>query len=344
MSFIHVPGPHYVKRSLVFVNSFDRVKQESSSGFEFTWALEEELQQVFSIELVQYSIPHSTAPTWIGKLDYSQVFRDNGVVVLNSTPTNTLTDILITTEDGLSSAILKSDSDQNVAYGYIFFLFFHTKTSISGFRPAQISVQRNLLERDIEGRFILLDHPVINESNYEVKWVYLNDLDEANDITTMVVENKGTPGSYATVEYLYATGTSKHNQTSRVWGFPPGVNSTPTASPENGARPSFPPTFTQFRYINVNLEEAPEFSPLARIYTTNNDEEDNYVNPCDIPRKTRIMKTPIRNMKRMRISLNAENGMQFMGLSDIGVLLVFEILSIQQVPKVPKWIVQRLSL
>ena len=35
MSFIHVAGPHYVKRSLVFVNSFDRVKEEIIKWFRF---------------------------------------------------------------------------------------------------------------------------------------------------------------------------------------------------------------------------------------------------------------------------------------------------------------------
>ena len=45
MSFIHVPGPHYIKRSLIFVNSADRIPEESASGYDFAFALQEELQQ-----------------------------------------------------------------------------------------------------------------------------------------------------------------------------------------------------------------------------------------------------------------------------------------------------------
>ena len=218
------------------------------------------MQQVFSIELVQFSIPLTIAPTWIGRVSVFQAILNGGVLILNNTETNTLTDIRITSEDGLSSDIIRSDLDRAL----LTLFGSPQQVTVSGFTPDTLELQRILLEDDIQERFALLTGPVINDTNYEVKWIFLNDLDKANALTTMVVENKGTPGSYASVEFLYGTGANKDNQTSRVWGFPPDVDSTPTASPEYGARPSAPLQFSQFRYININIEEAPEFKPICK--------------------------------------------------------------------------------
>ena len=49
-------------------------------------------------------------------------------------------------------------------------------------------------------------------------------------------------------------------------------------------------------------------------------------------------------MKRLRIKTTAEDDMVLLIENDVGIMLVFELLSIAQVPKVPAWVIQRLSL
>ena len=351
MSFIHVAGPHYVKRSLIFVNSFDRVKEGSRNGFDFSWALEEELQQVFSIELVQYSFPRTITNTWVGIVDTNNTRRNDGVLELNSTKTNVQTDIRITSEDGLSSIILHSNLDLGIFFPVPATFPNNAVFTFSGQTPEELIPipgklsQREVSQFDIEARFALSTDSVLNSTNYTVEWVYLNDVDKANEIQTMIVSNNG-PATYATVEFLYGTGANKENQTSRVWGFPPGVDSTPTTEQTpnlNGARPSAPLQFTQFRYMNIYLEEAPEFRPFARIYTTD-EIENNYTTPCNLPMRTRILKTPIRRMRRLRFRASLEDDIELLSGSDNGLMFTFEVLSIAQVPKVPAWVIQRLTL
>ncbi len=69
MSFVTVPGPSYIKRTLVYVNSNNKTP-DSRSNFDFKYLLDESIQNVFSIELVQYDIQADSVEEGAGFMDW----------------------------------------------------------------------------------------------------------------------------------------------------------------------------------------------------------------------------------------------------------------------------------
>lgn len=327
MSFVRVPGPHYVKRTLVFVNSYDRVPSASVDGYEFTWALEEEIQQVFSIELVQYSIPRNVVSTYLGQVDTFRAIRE-GVTTLANTQSNMVVDMKLVDETGTQSVILTGTLDPLPGTGL----------SYSGGRL-------NLPEEIRQATFDMLSvalsnstHPLLNNTNYNIE-VVLDD----NNIMTITAPNQFAL-TYANVELLFGSGPNRLKQSSVPMGFPPFQDTGSGMAVNNlGALGSFAVNLHPFRYLDVSIREANEFKPVARIYALDEDQDD-YVNPCDLPKRCRIMEKPIRNMKTMGIKIRGERGLNLSFYGQTGIYLTFELLSIAQVPKVPSWVIQRLNV
>jgi hypothetical protein len=327
MSFISVSGPHYIKRTLVFVNSYDRIPQSSVDGYEFAWQLEEELQQVFSIELVQYSIPRNIASTFLGQFDSLKSLR-TGAQERNNTGSNMRVDIELVDETGTQRTVLEATMDPIETLGF----------SLSGLKFLIAEQAVVAWVGVITEALVNSTHPVLNSTNYSVAF----DLDD-NDRVTVTFPNTG-PATFARARILNGTGPNRSNQSSIPMGFIPDKDGAdPVASNDYGISGEFTINLDPFHYLNLYVKEVPEFQPLARVYTVD-ESKDNYVNPCDLPHRVRIMKNPIRNMKTMGIRVRAKNDFQFSFYSQIGLYFTFELLSIAQVPKVPDWVIQRLSL
>ena len=110
MAFVHVAGPHYIKRTLVYVDSADALAAESPSDYDFSVPLEEEIQQVFAIELVQFDVPRIISATWIGQYDLAETLR-TGIVAPRGNFSNMITDIRITDETGVNSVVFQGNLD-----------------------------------------------------------------------------------------------------------------------------------------------------------------------------------------------------------------------------------------
>ena len=289
---------------------------------------------VFSIELVQYDVPYAITPTWLGTYDYYEMLA-LGRVNKRNTSSNMDADIRITDETGAHTITFRTTMDPALFFGTLLFPASGS-SSDTPFSDFLLIAQEYFAQQT---------HPVLNSTNYEIVYPSfpITDLDEANNIRTMYCEKLAAPGTYAPLELLFGTGAHRGSQASRPLGFVPGVDTIPDIQYNYGAHPSFSSNPRPFRYINIYLEEPPEFQPFARVYTTD-ETKSNYVNHCDQPRRSRILKQPIKNMKRLRFKIRGENDIELSFIAEIGLLFTVEVLSIAQVPKVPAWVQQRLVL
>lgn len=317
MSFVNVPGPHYIKRTLVFVDSITAL-EKSTEGYDFTWALDEALQHVVAIELVQYSLPTFLATTFLGRFDY-YLFQKTAVLEFINSNSNYNMDIQVTDISGTYTEIF---SLENLGGIYI------NSNEIVGEYFAGL----------LTTRFLDGSSPVFIYPTYRSVVSF-----DVNEVATFKVYHPGTL-SFCPVRILNGTGPNRQNQSSIPTGFIPNVD-TPLTGPEHdyGAVGTFTCNNTPFLYVDINIKEFPELDPVARIYVLK-EEQDKYNIPSDLPNRIRILKQPVKNLKTMRISIRTERDMIPAFVARIGVYLTFELHSIAQVPKVPDWLIQRLSL
>ena len=332
MSFIEVPGPHYIKRTLIFVNSDERDPNESEDNFTFTYDLQEGLQQVFSLELVQYHMNRAVTPTLLGQLDQFDVFR-TGLVIRIPQNSNMMVDFLFLDDTLTNELRFFSTLDPG-----IFFLSVFPWGGLPLSVPALwIAFIFDVLFRyaaaavgdPIFGGGAYLPEASIDE-NFLVKWILPN--------------QNVIPTTYGTINFLFKTGPNRDNQMSIPIGFKPNLDQyADLTDPQRANRSPFTANVRPFTYVDVHLREASEFRPWARIYTLD-EQTNNYFQPATTPHRARILKAPIRNMRNLHFEIRTRGGRKLTQLANVGTDLTIEALSIAQVPKVPLWVQQRLTL
>lgn len=331
MSFIEVPGPHYIKRTLVFVNSNKSDPIRSTSNYDFSFNLVEEIQNVFSIELLNFTVPRLLTPALLGTFDEFNVHK-TGVVTLIPQNSNMRYDIKISDETRANSLIIEGSLDPG--------FYFAGQIAWSG-----VSINTGGLALawlfDFNARFLIdvASSPVFGGGKYALGFL-LNQ----NDQLGIFLENTvAVPTTYGFVDILFGTGPNKDSQMSIPLGFKPFVDQiSDTSQPQNALLAPFRINPNQFTYIDVFLAQAAENSPWARIYTI--DELLRYTAPKTVASRSRMMKTPVQNLKFLDFRIRAQGGRILGELSNTGMDMTIEVLSIAQVPNVPDWVKQRLEL
>jgi hypothetical protein len=210
---------------------------------------------------------------------------------------------------------------------------------------------------DVISLFALAGHPVLNFVNYTM----VNAFEPGTMKLTMYLENNFVPGSYGTIQFLYGTGKNREKQTSGVFGFKYGEDTPVLAANNFGIKADFMSNTFPYRYIDIETRETDEYNPLARVYLTEEDPirlggitepgqdpldfiTDDYINPFDIPHNCRILRNPIKDLRELQIRLVLRNGAKVAEVANIGMDFTFEVYSVQQAPKVPCWVNQKLLL
>ena len=333
MSFVEVPGPHYIKRTLVFVNSNNSDPVRSTSNYDFSFNLVEEIQEVFSIELVNFTIPRTMTPTFLGKIDQFALWK-TGVIVYVPQNSNMLYDLRIENETRTSSLLVSGGLDPG-------FLFLGLGTVVwSGFPLDQLVMTLAFLF-DLSVRFQLavFGDPVFGTGSWGIGAGF-----DQNFQLFMGLENSAPiPPTYGYVSALFRTGPNKDNQISIPLGFTPDVDQINDGSEDRNALwAPYMLNPTPFTYVDVFLAQAAENEPWARIYTV--DEVTKHSTPKTVPYRSRMLKTPVRNLKFLDFTIRTRGGRVLTEVSNTGMDMTVEVLSIAQVPKVPDWVIQRLTL
>lgn len=331
MSFISVPGPHYIKRTLIYVNSDNRDPIRSTNNFDFSFNLKEEIQEVFSLELVNYSIPRITTPTLLGEVDIFSVYR-TGALVLVPQNSNMRYDLLIEDELRAASVLIEGSMDP------AFFLGGLALIPTSGL-PLDYDSFLLLFLFDLDARFSLAIAGTFFDPDYQ----FGVNIDNNYRLTLFLVNTAAIPTTYGFISVLFGTGPNRDNQMSIPLGFQPNVDQEPDqTTAENLLVAPYSLNMTQFVYLDIDLAQASEVSPWARIYTA--DENLEYSSPLTTCHRSRMLKTPVRNLKFLDFRIRAQAGRLLSEVSNTGIDMTVEALSISQVPSVPTWVQQRLTL
>lgn len=345
MSFATVEGSHYVKRTRVFTNS-DEGRRSRSDEYKYTIPLEEHLTQVFSIELVQYNVPTYASPTYVG-WDINQFLYAGtvGVSYPDFTARATInganggTQWELTALDGVTKVVLETQIDPTVV---IFFPLFLAGTPLGA--PTAVLMQLYDLVfkyADWSGANPALQP---NLSDYTLRFT----LDSGARVGVGLQHNAS--GDWGTVRVLNGTGTERTIQSSSVLGFRRGQDTVPQSHTgmalfdnlnnpvldlENAAVAPFQPNAQSLNYLDIFLDETPNFIPHSRVCMAS---AETSVEPIELATKPRILKQPIRSLRELNIRLKLKSGADPAQFGTTGVDLVFDILSLEPVPDVPQWL------
>lgn len=333
MVFPKLKGPHYVKRTRVFLNSNERVPIESRDGWTFTFDLPEEVNQVIGIELVQYNVPKDAGPTFSGSYDFENFLYLDFENYGNESNAQTPTEFVFSDEGGTPSFKQLGDLDP----GYSFFGVPVTLPTSEYVLP--ISLLYGILFTDIGVRATAVDnvYPVGLPDPYSEVDHRTIGLTEVIDFT---FETNTIPIRYADISFQYKTGGTG-NISAQVFGFHPYRDSVPTAA--RHVRGDYMMNSRPFRYLDIFVDEMTELEPVARVWVVDED-LDNYVTSENPPNKMRLLLNPVPRLRKMRVRARLAQRRYPPTIADTGMDLIFDVYSLAPVESVPDWIQQAFYL
>ena len=145
------------------------------------------------------------------------------------------------------------------------------------------------------------------------------------------------------IYFLFGTGPNAANSAYEQLGFEKGVDVGGSTVLPDGTTVYSPipvrlPTFYPFRYVDVTIDEFPDFDPFARIFLTKTNE---YVVSQNIPTdNVRFVTDPPRQLNSLSLHLRLPDGRKLNPVYNDGVDLFFDVLSAVPEIDVPDWMKQ----
>lgn len=141
------------------------------------------------------------------------------------------------------------------------------------------------------------------------------------------------------MRFMFASGPNQLNSAHIAMGF------VKVDTPLSNTQVSMTATqLRPFRFIDINLDAAPEFKPLKRIYVTDSLSAGSVRNDLDITRTRLLSSQPLRTLTRLRVRITLENGVvpPDTGAPHDFTLTVFSIAN--EINAVPSWLRQTFVL
>lgn len=329
----------YIKRTRVFVNSNERIVDESRSGWTFTIALPEEIDNVVAIELYQYNASRDAGPTFSGVFDFERALYGEFAAQQNAVTGKTPTRMDFPNEAGQPFFEVLSDLDPLAG-------FIPATFSTGAYPVADYILTKSYLftafQTDFSSRALVagITPPVISNYASENGTVYTDERMFVRFQSTV------TPGNFAPLTLKYGTGIASgkvdsSQNTARQLGFNPYRDTQVDANSYTVGDYLF--NNRPYRYLEVFVDEIDELQPVARIPLVNR-QDDDYVTSEDPPRLPRILIRTVERLWKMHVRLRLEGDRIPPTVADTGTDLVFDVYSIAPIQKLPDWINQTFTL
>lgn len=324
MSLQTLQTPSYIKRTKVLTT----FQANGNQIITYDGKLKEQVQNVIGVELKGYTVSPSMAPAFVGKYPDS-VNKPTKV----ASQGNHLWDVRVTHPSGTPVANFTVDLD-----------FLVGEIPLTG-RPIGDDASE-LLSLMTAGFLLQLYY----DPNYAAVWsnfnveVVLYNEDSGrflfNNQFQLTLRDTIAPFDYATVEFLFGSGPNAGESVATVLGFKQGVDTVPDPVTK-GAYGDFPVNLTPFRYLDVNIQEFPEFKPHSRIFLPLG----KFSQPSNPnPRNVRLLRRPLRNLQTFTVSLRLPIGIFVAWNGDQNHELEFEVLSLEPGARIPGWVDQEFVL
>jgi len=310
MPLQHTFGPHYLKRTRIFIDPDERTT-DSKDQFEFVLPLDNLYENVAAIELVNYNIRGSLQTTFV---EQQERFPGNNIVDIS------LTDVATNLQVLDFSVVLSPAGYKNVEE-----------------MAKDLTLQFNT-QMDAQG------HAFFNSSN-NVFWTItentsVNAYNVDHTLDFKIEENLVADTIQAT--FLFASGTNRDNNASLPLGFTNEDTAVFTVAPTTyyTPQPQFRPELFTFRYVDISIREFPELKPVARVYLT---DKEYYSKGNTTVAAVRLLTEPVKEMEEMRVVITLPGGRKPPIEVCSGVDLTFDLIQVSNEVRIPSWTNQLLG-
>lgn len=338
MSLLSLDVPHYIKRTRVFVDFKSDslqpgeryVPQRETARYQYE--LPTGIQNVIGLELRSYAVRNEVAGTFVGK--YFSVYPGSdlarGLPVKRSTvPGNMILDVELTDADNTTTITFPVDMEGVLS-------LTSSGTSLSGITIDPIDLLYTFLVFNIPFALLQAADPVINTSTYRTIFPFNAPFPEGTSRFLFAIREIAPPYRFGRVRFLFRSGPNEADSIHRVLGFDK-ADTTPDPV-YNGVVSPYRMNPKPFRYVDVSIDEVPEFSPHSRVYLTNN-KYSIAANPAG--GNVRFLKKPLQRLDRMTLSVNLEGGRTLSWRGEQSHELEFEVLSLEPTTGHPEWVHQQ---
>lgn len=325
MPLLDIDRELYVKRSRHYIDNQLRTSN-SRTPFDIVMDLNNQIENIESIEVVNHNIPFSLNTSFIAKTA--------------STRGNNLLDIMLEDIGGGN----RIEFTVEITAPYLIDDF----TTFSTFMSTLISDTM-----DAQGDSMWSTTAPVPFTITKVQFTYslVNDADPYI-ITSLQVERNGAAPTVQG-KYLFGTGPSRGNGPERLLGFKEGADTNiydVGEKPGGGAGSEFLPISYKvgvprpFQYIDIFVQEMePNLitgTPLSRVFIS---EKSRFVCNGELPWRPRLMTTPLRIRKDLRVKLLYEDDIEPLAEYTNGWDVTLDLLSLSDETSVPKWVQTRLQ-
>lgn len=328
----------YIQRNRIFVNSNERIAEESQDGWTFAFEVPQEIHNVVAIELYQYNVPRDTGPTFSGVYDFERALA--GVFKPQQTKSSAKTPLYVEFKDEAGAPSITQISDLDPAGVWDAGSSTLQSTPVADYILATIYVQDTFFT-DWSSRSIASGTFPAVGTNYssEPANSFL-----ANQRVNYRLYNTTTPGNYARIDYLYKTGNvDTQDNTARVFGFNPYKDKSSNSSTGDYIVADYLLNVRPYRYLDVFIDEIDELKPIARIPLVDAT-VDGFVTNENPPRLPRVLLRTVERLRKLHVRLRLENNRIPPTVADTGVDLVFDVYSLAPIQKLPNWVNQTFAM
>lgn len=320
----------YLQRTRVFVNSNERVVEESQNGWTFTIVMPQEIHNVVAIELYQYNVSRDAGPTFSGVFDFERALYGDFKAQQNKTDGKTPVRMYFPDEAGTPSFEITSEYDPAKV--------FFAPLNLGAYPTADYillpSYLQNIFATDWGSRAVVagIAPPVISNYASENGTLY------PDERIFYRFYNTTAPANLAEITYKYKTGNVDTSEnTARVFGFNPYKDTQVDAN--SYTKGDYLINTRPYRYLDVFIDEVDELKPVARIPLVNR-QDDDFVVSENPPRLPRILIRTVERLRKMHVRLRLEGGRIPPTVADTGTDLVFDVYSLAPIQKLPNWVNQ----
>ena len=333
----------YIKRTRVLIDSTDRERDTAKNDFDYKYRIDDEIQNVISVEAVGWNFDSLLSPVWAGSYATSAPTSSTDQLKIHNNTVAHTYDLLI--EDEVlpvgDSLLITVDMEKLGGLSHSF-----------AWRNELNSMVDVAVLFGMVAAFTFISQTISTDPiSYANTQLFVTESDKFQ----FQFASYRSSGLLAMPSYfLFKTGPTASTNGARALGFKDDedttllplelINRTIGQGLDHPLKGTYLVDLQPYKYIDISVRELhQDFNVLNRVYLNRIFDRPVYVRPYNDRPKARLLSNPLRNLKFLTIQLTLMNNTRLPPQGTGSHQIEFEILSIAQVHKLPSWIQQRLE-
>ena len=318
----------YVRHTRIYFSNEDQVGTPGvSTFFNYSIALNDEIQNVIGCELTGFSMAKQLTPTFRGRyIIGSTLPYANTTNTRRTTPLgNCIFDVRMTDTNNVETITFTVDLEVIVP----------TLPAVPYSLAGRVMSMDDIGDQVTAGVLSAMD--TVGSGVINSTLITLVGSIDANGCYVCYAFEIAAPSNKIQIEFLFGTGTNITETPHRVLGFPALTDTVPD-SVTNGVQGINAVDPNPVRYVDIHINQFREFKPFARVFLPTNT---NFSWPINRPTDFRLLTEPMKNLTKLDIRLEFNDRQSYSADADVYHEIGLDVISLESIGKKPNWVEQQ---